>query len=207
MTYVQIKKKRLLVTGMALILLAVALLFCIEPVFQYLFISNGESIMQLIEKPEVQNAIKANITAYFGGSKSNYTLQDLFEWQNQYLKYVDSFPHGRPSNDPRDILKAGVGRCGEFSNLFVAACLSVGYEARIASVIKTDYTDGPHALCMVKINETWTQIDSSANAPNTLVINDTSVYQNWYWGPRVGKDYSVFDFDANNAYNVTNYFV
>jgi hypothetical protein len=166
-------------------------------------------MMKLISKPEVLSAIRANITSYFGSSKSNYTLQDLFQWQNKYLRFLNgSFPlFGRPSSDPRDILKAGIGKCGEVSNLFTAACLSVGFEGRIALVIKSDYTDGPHALCMVKIGDSWTQIDSSANAPNILVINDTSVYQNWYWGPRVGKDYSVFDFDTNNAYDVTNYFI
>ena len=166
--------------------------------------------MHTITKLEVLKAVKASIDDYFGTSNTNHTLQDLFEWQNKHLRYVDSFPWfglGRPSSDPRDILKAGIGRCGEFSNVFVAACLAEGCDARIAVVTKTDYSTSPHQFCEVKINGSWTQVDSSCYTPNKLVINDTSVYQKWGWWPLSEMGYSIFDFDGNNAYNITSSFV
>jgi hypothetical protein len=60
---------------------------------------------------------------------------------------------------------------------------------------------------MVNINGSWVQVDSSCYTPNKLVSNDTSPYQTWDWGPGIGKDYSIFTFDSNRAYNVTDLFV
>ena len=48
--------------------------------------------------------------------------------------------HTRPT-DPIGILRVGIGRCGEFSILFTAACLAVGYQARMAVVEKNDFSD------------------------------------------------------------------
>lgn len=91
---------------------------------------------------------------------------------------MDNFPASfNRSNDPQDILKAGIGRCQEFAILFTAACLAEGYDARKAFAVKSDFTDAPHALCEVKIGGTWTQVDSNASAPEQFDINKTSVYQ------------------------------
>jgi hypothetical protein len=167
----------------------------------------GENIMKNIEQPQALSTIRASIDNYFGEAKQNYTLKDLFGWQNAHLKWGSSFwwIFGRSTN-PRDILSSGVGRCQEYSILFTAACLSAGYEARIATVTKSDYTYSPHGFLEVKLNGTWTQVDSSAHTPTELVINNTSVYQGWDWWP-LGDSYSIFTFDQNHAYNVTSNYI
>jgi len=114
---------------------------------------------------------------------------------------------GRPSTDPRDILQRGVGKCQEFSILFTAACISVGYDARTAAIVDMHFWNTPHAFLYVNLNGFWVEVDSSARAPDRLVVNDTSVYTNWSWFPGVGKEYYVFDFNANKAYNVTSNFL
>jgi hypothetical protein len=167
------------------------------------FANGGEAVMKTIDQPQVLSAVRASIDSYFGNAKLNYTLQDLFVWQNAHLRWGNSlwWIFSRPQ-DPRDILNSGVGRCQEYSFLFTAACLSAGYEARITAVTKSDYTDSPHAFLEVRIDGIWTQVDSSAHAPNELVVNNTSVYAGWGWWP-LGRNCSIFAFDQSHAYNVT----
>jgi hypothetical protein len=200
--------KAALAVCLALIIVLSGLLVFEEPIDKYLFFSGEENAMKTLMQPQQLSAVRASIDAYFGNSNSTYTLQELFQWQNSHLKYVNSFPFSyyfyRP-NDPIGILKAGIGRCGEFSVLFTAACLAEGYDARIAVVVKTDYSTSPHQFCELKINGTWTQVDSSCYTTR-LVINETSVYQKWGWWPLAQMGYSIFDFDQTNAYNITSYF-
>ncbi len=201
--------KVILVVCLAMIIILSVLLVFAEPINRYLSFSGEENAMKTLMQPQQLSAVRTSINTYFGSSNRSYTLQDLFQWQNAHLKYANSFPWTytfyRP-NDPIGILKAGIGRCGEFSVLFTAACLAEGYDARIAVVVKSDYSSGSHEFCEVKINGTWTQVDSSCHAPNSLVINDTSVYKNWGWWP-LGNSYSIFDFDQSNGYNITSSFV
>jgi hypothetical protein len=182
-----------------------------EPINHYFFLTGNEATMKKLMEPEQLKAVRMSIDSYFGNTGRNYSLQDLFVWEGHKLSFVQgAFPwlgFGRPAADPKDIMNSGLGKCGEYAILYTAACLSVGIEARLAVVTKSDYSDTPHALCMVNVNGTWTQLDPSCHTPVKLVFNDTAPYQTWYWGPRLGRDYSVFAFDVNNAYNVTSYFL
>jgi hypothetical protein len=202
--------KIMLIVLAVLIIVEVTYLVLAQSLNQYFFITGNKNTMKKLMEPEQLNTVRASIKEYFGGANRNYTLQDLFEWESKHLRFVDSFPWfnlGRPAADPKDILNAGIGKCGEFAILYTAACISVGIEARLAVVTKSDFSVSPHEFCMVNVNGSWIQVDPSCYTPNKLVFNDTSPYQTWDWGPRVGKDYSVFDFDANNAYNITGLFV
>jgi len=201
--------KAALAVCLALIIVLSGLLVFAEPINKYFGFSGEENAMKTLMQPQQLSAVRDSISAYFGSSNSTYTLQELFQWQNAHLKYANSFPFSyffyRP-NDPIGLLKAGIGRCGEFSVLFTAACIAEGYVARIALVIKSDYSTSAHEFCEVKINGTWTQVDSSCYTVR-LVVNDTSVYEKWGWWPLDQKGYSIFDFDQNNAYNVTSSFI
>jgi transglutaminase-like putative cysteine protease len=204
---------------MKIILIVIAVLMTFEVTYfvfaqsinQYFFISGNKDTMKKLMEPDQLNAVRTSIETYFGNTDRNYSLQDLFEWEGHKLSFVQGmFPwlgFGRPAADPKDIINAGLGKCGEYAILYTAACLSVGIEARIAVVTKSDFSVAPHEFCMVNVNGSWVQVDPSCYTPKKLVFNDTSPYQTWDWGPRVGKDYSIFDFDANNAYNVTSLFV
>ncbi|MGD6934780.1 MAG: transglutaminase-like domain-containing protein [Candidatus Bathyarchaeia archaeon] len=203
------KIKALLVIAVVAIALAVTSFIFQEPMAHYFFVTGNQNTMKNIVNEEQLRLVKDSLEEYFGGTK-NLTLQDLFTWQNKHLRYVDSFPWfglGRPSADPKAIMNAGIGRCGEYSILFTAACIAVGYQARIVTVVKTDFLSGVHQFCQVKLNGTWILVDSSCYAPDKLVINDTSVYTNWGWWPLQEKGYYAFSFDENNAYNITDTFV
>ena len=86
--------------------------------------------MKKVNEPEQLNAVRARIDNYFGNVARNYSLQDLFEWESNSLSFVSgAFPwlgFGRPAADAKDILNAGIGKCGEYAIVYTAACLSVG---------------------------------------------------------------------------------
>ncbi len=171
---------------------------------EYGFIEGNKETMRTIIRPEQLQAVNESIHEFFGPQKNSFTLTELFQWQNQHLSYKENMTNAeRPEPIPTDILEKKIGKCGEFAILFTGACISSGYDARIVTVINSNYTDGPHQFCEVKLNGTWMQVDSSAHAPNDLVVNNTTVYQNCYWWPLDTNGYSLFAFDANNAYNVT----
>jgi hypothetical protein len=209
MVTLRILKRILVVCLVLLVVVTISILVFEEPINKYLGFSGEENAMKTLMQPQQLDAVRASISDYFGASNRNYSLQDLFQWQNAHLKYVNNFPWSytfyRP-NDPIGILKAGIGRCGEFSVLFTAACLAEGYDARIALVIKSDYSTSAHEFCEVKINGTWTQVDSSWYMMR-LVVNETSVYEKSGWWPLQQMGYSIFDFDQKHAYNITSYFV
>lgn len=172
-------------------------------------IFENEDTMKTIMLSDQLQAVNESIHEYFGDQR-NHTMPELFQWQNKHLIFLnDTSANVRPYGNPKDILEKGVGKCGEYSILFTAACICSGYNARLAVVMKSDYSQGVHDLCLVKLSGVWTQVDSSWNTPSKLVVNETSVYQTetCFWGPLLGKDYSVFAFDETNAYNVTELFI
>jgi hypothetical protein len=166
------------------------------------FIVGNEATMKTIMQAEQLDAVNQSLHEFFGFSKTNYTLHDLFQWENQTLSPLNDTAVMAKSPAPEDILEKKVGKCGEYSILFTAACICTGHEARLAVVEKSDFSQGVHQFCEVKNNGTWTQIDSSIIS-HGLVVGNMSVYQGWGWWPLQEKGYSVFTFDANNAYNVT----
>ena len=50
---------------------------------KYMFITGNASFMKSIQDPEVVAEIRSNITAYFGGSPWDYTVEDIFEWEKK----------------------------------------------------------------------------------------------------------------------------
>jgi transglutaminase-like putative cysteine protease len=175
---------------------------------EYGFLEGNKETMRNIMRQEQLQAVNESIHEFFGPQKNNFTLPELFQWQNQHLTYSENMINGeRPEPFPTDILEKKIGKCGEFAILFTAACICAGYDARIVAVINSNFLDGPHQFCEVKLNGTWTQVDSSAHAPSELVVNNTTVYQGWGWWPLDKNGYSIFAFDTNNAYNITNRYV
>ena len=83
---------------------------------EFFFISGKSYVMKSMQQSEVQTEIRANITSYFGGSMRDFSLEELFQWENHYLSWADEMPVNRPT-DPIEILEMGS------SNLIQVHCL------------------------------------------------------------------------------------
>jgi hypothetical protein len=92
-------------------------------------------------------------------------------------------------------LEQGIGRCEEYSIVYVAACLALGYEARL--LVSWQFylafvgLHGFHVWAKVKLNSSWVQVDPSP----TPFWNDTSGYKNSEWGPRITLNVFAFEDD------------
>jgi transglutaminase-like putative cysteine protease len=169
---------------------------------EYLFMSGSIEAMKIIQRPEVVSAIKANITAFFGGPIRYYTIEELFQWENYYLKWTDTMLLINRHSDPREILNFGRGKCQEYSVLFASACVAMGRDVKLVICEESDYSAGPHAWNQVIINGSWTDVDSSLS-----MMNSSERYRSWYWWSGLGKDYFIFAFDQNETCeDITNQF-
>jgi hypothetical protein len=124
------------------------------------------------------------------------TFLELLNWTSQNLNWSEeSFT--RYSN-PQQILNQGKGRCEEFAIVYVAACLTLGYEARIV-VSRQFYqlVHGFHVWAEVELDGVWTHVDPSP----TAFWNDPSRYRSWNWGPR--STLQVFAFEDGKIEDVT----
>ena len=126
-----------------------------------------------------------------------YNFLELLNWTSQNLNWSEeSFTR---YSKPQQILNQGKGRCEEFAIVYVAACLALGYEARIV-VSRQFYqilVHGFHVWAEVKLDGVWTQVDPSP----TAFWNDTSRYRSWNWGPRITL--KVFAFEDGKIEDVT----
>ena len=126
-----------------------------------------------------------------------YNFIELLNWTSQNLNWCEeSFTR---YSKPQQILNQGKGRCEEFAIVYVAACLALGYEARIV-VSRQFYqilVHGFHAWAEVKLDGIWAHVDPSP----TAFWNDTSRYRSWNWGPRITLN--VFAFEDGKIEDVT----
>lgn len=117
-----------------------------------------------------------------------YDFIELLNWTSQNLNWSEeSFTR---HSEPQQILDQGKGKCGEFAIVYVAACLALGYEARIvASRQFYSIGHGFHAWAEVELDGIWTHVDPSP----TAFWNDTSRYRSWNWGPRITLNVLAFE--------------
>ena len=173
-----------IIVSIILISVALALLIC-----RYRFESHYFEIMKNLNKPSTQEAIRNNMTY-------SYNFTELFEWEHSYLKWVPMDEDFDRSNDPVEILANGKGRCGEFSILYLSACLSLGYEARLLASVRPYNYSGLHNWVEVKVNDSWIHVD-----PTDRIWNDPSRYKSW-WG-EIGKDALIYAFEDGKVEEVT----
>lgn len=134
-------------------------------------------------------------TYYFG------VMKDLNSYETKaYMrdKINRSYTRARASEEsftryskPQQILNQGKGKCGEFAIVYVAACLALGYEARIVACRQfyLIFVYGFHAWAEVKLDGVWTHVDPSP----TAFWNDTSRYRSWNWEPRITLNVFAFE--------------
>ena len=86
----------------------------------------------------------------------HYSFTELLDWVDEQIEWV---PENETMKEryfyPSEILDAGIGRCGEHTNLYVAVCLAQGYETRIVRSFKTD----DHSWAEVKLNGEWLHVE------------------------------------------------
>jgi len=98
---------------------------------------------------------------------------ELLNWASQNLNWSEeSFTR---YSKPQQVLNQGKGRCEEFAIVYVAACLALGYEARIvvSRQFYQIFVHGFHVWAEVKLDGVWTHVDPSP----TAFWNDTSRYR------------------------------
>lgn len=131
-----------------------------------------------------------------------YNFTELLQWVNKTLRFV---PLGVPfldrHDDPIEIKQSGKGRCGEFSILYVAACLANGYQSRIIAAV--DFSNPialqyPHVWAEVKLDNQWRHVD-----PSLVIWNQPHRYLTWPWGRGIGSTVKIYAFEDGNCEEVT----
>jgi hypothetical protein len=117
-----------------------------------------------------------------------HTLTELLEWLHKKVKW--SKGKITRHNDPIEILAYGKGRCGEFSILFTALCLSHNYRARLI----LDMSDHVWAEVWNEKENRWIHVD-----PSEKRIDDPKMYErDW---KKCLKE--IYAFENGNLENVT----
>lgn len=109
-----------------------------------------------------------SITALQETVDGNYTYEELMNWVRKNLdfdKTKNKFPrYAGPINVlihgvsvPQKILEGGIGRCEEFSVVFVAVCVAHGYDARLVRSV----SPGDHMWAEVLVDDEWIHVDPS----------------------------------------------
>jgi len=131
----------------------------------------------------------------------HYNFTDLIEWVNEQIDFVPLNETIKRHTDPFEILEYGRGRCGEFSILYVAACLAHGYHSRL--IVATDVSDSrywvdQHVWAEVKLNDGWVHVD-----PSEKTWNKPYMYEKWNWGKDIGSKIRIYAFEDGKYEDVT----
>jgi hypothetical protein len=152
------------------------------------------NVMKKSNSPEY----KAEIRSWFDRT---YNFTELYEWVDKELEFIPVGVSFERHTDPIEIAQSGKGRCGEFSILYVAACLAHGYESRI--VVAVDFSNPlalqyPHVWAEVKLDR-WIQVDPSPRP----FWNQSQRYLTWPWGSGIGQNVKIYAFEDGNFQEVT----
>lgn len=140
---------------------------------------------------------KTSITNRF---ERDCNFTELYEWVHKNLEFVPVNETFERHSDPLEILESGKGRCGEFSILYVAACLAHGYESRIivaVDVCNLIHWTGEHVWAEVKLDD-WVHID-----PSDRTWNEPDRYRAWDWGKEIGSRIKIYAFEDGKYEDVT----
>jgi len=127
---------------------------------------------------------------------SNYNQTQLFAWEKSKLTFVND-ANGF-YEDPFQILASGDGICVQWSIVYVAACLALGYQSRLVVAVDTQTWSYIHVWAEDYFNGRWVHVD-----PSDGVWNDPSRYQSWNWGPAIGSAVRIYAFEDGSFQDVT----
>jgi len=144
---------------------------------------------------------KTEIRSWFDRA---YNFTDVYQWLHEKLEFVPVGVSFERHEDPIEIAQSGKGRCGEFSILYVAACLAHGYQSRI--VVAVDFSNPlalqyPHVWAEVKLDR-WVHVD-----PSDRVWDEPHRYLAWPWGKGIGSSVRVYAFEDGKCEEVTSNYI
>jgi len=182
--------KRRTIVGLIIMAAVILISAALVPLIcRHGFESKYFGIMKNLENPSTKEAIRNNMT-------HAYNFTELFDWEHSYLKWVPMGEIFDRNTDPVKILDSVKGRCGEFSILYLSACLSLGYEARLLVSVRPYIYWEFHNWVEVQVNGSWIPVD-----PTDRIWNDPSRYKSW-WG-EIGKDAFIYAFEDGKIEEVT----
>lgn len=111
----------------------------------------------------VDSSLLARLRAFFD---RKYTLVEVLGWVHEKVNWDNG--EIQRHDDPLEILAYGRGRCGEFSILFTALCLSHGYKARLI----LDMSDHVWTEVWDQTKDRWMHVD-----PSEKRIDDPLMYE------------------------------
>ena len=140
-------------------------------------ISHHREVLLNLSSPEIQTQLKQLFPR-----KLNYT--ELLLWESKRLNYTTK--QIERHTNPLDILDYGLGKCGEFSILYVAICLANDIPARLVTGVTVD-----HAWAEVnpsKDGVTWIHVEPTDSCvriqhgksiyDEPATVNNPSLYRN-----------------------------
>jgi len=129
---------------------------------------------------------------------SNYNQTELFAWEKSKLTFADD-PMGF-YQDPFQILSSGDGICVQWSIVYVAACLALGYQSRLVVAVDTSSWSYIHVWAEDYYHGNWVHVD-----PSDGVWGDPSMYlgSSWGWGKYIGSEVGIYAFEDNSFQDVT----
>ena len=126
----------------------------------------------------------------------SYNQTDIFSWEQTKLTFAND-PNGF-FEDPTQILDSGKGICVQWSDVYVSACLSLGYQSRLVAAVDTTTWNYIHVWAEDYYNGTWVHVD-----PSDRVWNNPTRYQSWDWGGAIGSTVRVYSFEDGAYHDVT----
>jgi len=126
----------------------------------------------------------------------SYNQSSLFTWEHSRLTFVQD-PAGF-FEDPTQILSSGKGICVQWSIVYVSACLTLGYQSRLAVAVDTSSWTFIHTWAEDNYNGKWVHVD-----PSDSVWNNPSRYLSWDWGKYLGSQVRVYVFEDGTFQDVT----
>ncbi len=147
------------------------------------------SVMQNLNSSQTETVMLQQLNPSF-----NQT--DLFGWEHSKLTFATD-PAGFFEN-PTQILASGKGICVQWSIVYVAACLALGYQSRLVAAVDTASWNYIHMWAEDFVGGKWVHVD-----PSDSVWNNPSRYQTWDWGSLIGSQVRVYAFMDNSFQDVT----
>jgi transglutaminase-like putative cysteine protease len=186
------KRKTLVVSAAITFDYFININLCVSPFDYYLDII--EDLNSDVTKTEVR-----------GWFERDYTYTELVEWVNDTLIFDPTYnePERHWRTDPSVIKEIGRGQCGEFSILYVSACLAHGYDSRLVlavNVSNPDILTVLHAWAEVKMCG-WIHVD-----PAGVAWNDRYRYERCEtgdWGKEIGSSVKIYSIDDGMCEEVT----
>jgi hypothetical protein len=179
---------------LAILSVVCVLLFFVALNFSPFFVlRNRAEIMRNLNSDET----KASLRNMFD---RDYNFTELYQWEHSKVRFAANEDFER-STDPLRILQVGKGRCGEFSVLYVALCLSHGYESRFVVAVDMKYWVlwfPQHEWAEVKLNDQWVHVD-----PSDQVWNASSHYRTWPWADGIGSTVRILAFEEGKITDIT----